>query len=225
MKKCIEYIKQHKLQSGIIAILVASIAFWIWDFLDPPMFWQTEALENKRAIMRYVDRKYPGAKIVSQSYESTKFWGDLSCDGIVFEYNDIEFTVAARFGKVDGDDYDECKAKKYLDENFLLPFFEEKNVSPYYYQSIPGDSDDLASYDGVYRLDILQKDLPSNFTPNKSDWFYDFYLYCIENCEIERFEVTLRYVLDNGHSYSLYFKRTSNFYSTPEEFYAAFRYQ
>ncbi len=214
------------MQCVVIAIFIAAASFWIWDFLDPPMFWQTEAIKNKRAIKHYADYYYPDAKIVSQSYESVKYWGDLSCDSITYEYNDVEFIISARFGKVAGDDYAESKAEKYMKENFLNPFFESHGISsPSYNQTFFGGKpgDNLKEYKGSYSLSVSQTDMPMDFVPKERDWFYDLYLYCIDNCEIESYSGSFSYIMENNHSFILYYNDETR-YSTPEEFYADFRF-
>ncbi len=55
--------------------------------------------------------------------------------------------------------------------------------------------------------------------------YYDFYLYWIDKCEIQNYNVTLECRLTSGDNYSLLFTNKTEYYSTPEEFYAAFRYQ
>ncbi len=223
MRRVLDYLKQHKKRVILIALLVIAIL----DIADPPMFWQVFAVQNKIAIMNYVDEKYPGAKVIGYDLATTElFHTSLGLDRIYFEYNDVEFTVVANDGEVSGDTYAQHKAEKYIDENYLIPFFEQKGVSPQYTQYAPiSEGEDLSHYDGTYRLKIIQDDMSDEFVPGKLDWFYDFYVYWIDNIELPVYSVTLLYDLTNGGYYSLSFHDESPYYSTAEEFYAAFRYQ
>ncbi len=221
--KILDTLKQHKKLTIVVSVIL--IALFVWDISDPPLFWQVFAIQNKTAIMEYVEEKYPGAKVIGYDFESTElFHTSLGQDSIDFEYNGVEFCVYGMNGKIHGDTYARSKAEKYIDENYLIPFFEQKGVSPQYTQYVPiSEGENLAHYEGVYTLLILQKDMPDRFVPGQSDWFYDFYLYWLENCELDRYSITLRYILASNSGYSINFKKDSPYYNTSEEFYAAFR--
>ncbi len=224
MKKYIDYMKNHKIVTIVVAIL---LALCIWDAIDQPMFWQLTAVQNKRAIMNYVDEKYPGAKVIGYDFESTElFHTSLGQDSIEFEYNGVEFSVYGMYGKIHGDTYSRSKAEKYIDEKYIMPYLNQKDISVKYYQYIHGDitNNDLSTYKGSYTLRIVLNEMPEYFRTGEADWLYEFYLYWKEICIIPSYTVSFRYFPDNGGSNILNFTENSDF-NSPEEFYAAFRYE
>ncbi len=222
MKKILEFIKASKPRAVILAVV---LAFCVWDIVDQPMFWQVWAVENKIAIKKYADHYYPRAKIIGYDFDSTKlFYTSLGHDTVIYRYNDVEFAVFARDGKVHGDSYERKKTEKEFADKYLNPFFEKHNISPKYFQFINSglSEEDYAEYEG-YSINIITENLPIDFTPHERDWYYDFYLYWQEACPFPSYEVSLLYQKKKlgTRAYRLEFDEDTVF-SSPQEFYAAF---
>ena len=217
--------------SSIIAII---IGLCVWDIADPPLWWQLDAHENKRAMLKYAREYYPGAKITYQNYESNKITilGNVSIDTIVFEWNDVIFSIHAQDGKVILDNYWNGVARKAINEKFLKPFFEPKNIkvdddiyapdAGEFLRDNPGS--DITQFDDTGTetyIVIRPKKLKGKETPQDLGWMYDFYCYWQENTTLPSYTVTLIYPPVLKGDYFIHFTEYSNFQSE-EEFYAAF---
>ena len=215
--------------SSIIAII---IGLCVWDFADPPLWWQFDAHENKRAMLKYAQENYPGAKITYQNYESNKITilGNVSIDSISLEWNDVAFSILAQNGKVIRDNYWSGVSYKAIDEKFLKPFFESQDIKAdleiyataagVFLRDNPGS--DITQFNGVGNDIIIRpKKIKGKETPQDLGWMYDFYCYWQENTTLPSYTVTLIYPPVLKGDYFIHFTEYSNFQSE-EEFYAAF---
>ena len=221
----------------IIIVLTIIIGLCVWDIADPPLWWQLDAHENKRAMLKYARENYPGAKITYQNYESNKITilGNVSIDAIVFEWNDVTFSILAQNGEVIRDNYWDGVARKAIDEKFLKPFFEPKNINVDYdiYASDAGaflrdnPGSDITQFDDTGTgtdIVIRPQEIKGKDTPQDLGWMYDFYCYWQENTTLPSYKVTIvypPYPPTKKGAYFIYFWEYSNFQSE-EEFYAAF---
>lgn len=116
----------------VISILVIVILLSVWDiFIDPPAWWRFERQKDKRAILEYVEDNYPatirkkGGKFPLQMPA-----GPFEHSVMFFELDGVNFDVSAWKGKITGDTYYEAKAEKYIRENFIDGFMNERGLSP-----------------------------------------------------------------------------------------------
>lgn len=217
----IQWIKRHKRTTIILIIL---LALKIWDFADPPLWWQFGAQDNKRAILAYVNEKYPGAKIVRQSYPSTQFNPtNVPQDVITFQYDDVRFVVTARQGEFMYDSFYKSKASQFIENEYLNKFFGVGSI-PQHQMFFEGNPcDDLSQYTGLtgLYLDVSKKD--GYDKPEDITWAYDFYIFWKENCIIPKYEIYYTLDLQNDEHYTMAFNQKSNFLNA-EEFYDSFKY-
>ncbi len=218
----IQWIRNHKHLVIISSILSILIALNVWDFLDPPMWWQHMAQDNKRAILAYVNENYPGAEIMRQSYSSTHFNPTgIPHDFIVFQYDNVQFSVAARKGEYVYDTFAESKASQFIENEYLYKFFNMGTIPQYqiYFRGKP--CDDLSEYTGLVTLFLISSKKDGYNKPDDMAWAYDFYVFWKENCIIPQYVISFTLHLQNGESYGMDCSYDSNF-SSEDEFYDAF---
>ncbi len=218
-----QWIKRHK---RAIIILLILLALNIWDFADPPLWWQFGAQDNKRAILAYVNEKYPGAEIVQQSYPSTQFNPtNVPQDFIIFQYDNVEFAITARQGEFMYDSFHKSKASQFIENEYLNHFFGIES-KPEHHISFEGDPcDDLSKYAGRAELyfPVLKKDGYNK--PEEITWAYDFFVFWKEICIIPRYNITFTLIVNmyNGEHYNMTCNQDSNFINA-KEFFDSFEY-
>ena len=221
----------------IFIVLTIIIGLCVWDFADPPLWWQLDAHENKRAMLKYTQENYPGAKITYQNYEFNKITilGNVSIDSISLEWNDVAFSILAQNGKVIRDNYWSGVSYKAIDEKFLKPFFEPQSIKADFEIYAPdlreffreNPDSEITQFDetGTRTYIVIRpKKINGKETPQDLGWMYDFYCYWQENTTLPSYEVTLiypPYPMTKKGAYFIHFTEYSDFQSE-EEFYAAF---
>lgn len=116
--------KKIIITSSIIAII---IGLCVWDIaFDPPAFWRTERIQDKRAILAYVKEKYPDAVQNKRGKFPLQMPAGPFEDSVMyFKLDDIEFFVSARFGQMVLDGYSGARAiaqfDKIIQDGFMKP--------------------------------------------------------------------------------------------------------
>jgi len=216
-----QWIKRHKRMTIILLIL---LALNIWDFADPPLWWQFGAQDNKRAILAYVNEKYPGAKIIRQSYHSTRFNPtNVSQDVIVFQYDDVQFAVAAHRGRFAYDGFSESKAANFIVNEYINKFFGENLAPPHQISFVGEPCDDLSEYTGSVTLFLRSSKKEGYNKPSDMTWAYDFFVFWKENCIIPQYVISITLNLPNDECYIMKCNQNS-IYLCAEEFYDAFKH-
>ena len=168
----------------IIIIIVAGAFVLNANMLFP---WQWNAKRNKRAVLEYITQHFPSAEIVDVDYKSTVLsWMSVPMDTFYLKFDGIEFTLITQKGKVLRDTYYEAKAEKYIRENFIDSFMNERGLSPkvkisFIYNSddygkIRVDSlDDIYGFGGSIDVKITQDNIDGIYSPKNVGWFFYFY--------------------------------------------------
>lgn len=96
---------KKRLAFPLIGIAIIIISFIVWDFVDAPPFWHFRQAD-KKVILEYQSQHYPGTKAVKSNFP---LLGNPSLVGVpvessmTFEYNNVEFSIAARDKKLTAD--------------------------------------------------------------------------------------------------------------------------
>ncbi|MDE7230507.1 MAG: hypothetical protein K2N56_08520, partial [Oscillospiraceae bacterium] len=183
--------------------------------------WQQESRKNKQAILEYVNENYPGAKIVSQSYDYGFKLRPRKNDVIDFKWDDIEFHVSADDGKIVRDSYPEARATaqfdKIIKDGFLRPRQITSAVSSYTFYD-----DYIEPYTGevTIELDIVGEGV----IPQKIEWLYDFYKYWKkEGAFLREYQVYLVIYETNSKEDSYIIIKKDSEFADENEFYSAFK--
>lgn len=221
----------------IILLSVASIiiGFTIWDiFIDPPAWWRFDRLEDKKAILSYVEENYPKTiKRTGSKFPFQKPAGSFEHSVISFELDGVNFNVSAWKGKITDDTYYEAKAEKFIRENFIDGFIDERGLSPEIKISfvIPPEHygllqeyilDDLYSFTGSVNIFITQAYIDGVSTPKDVGWFYDFYQYWVKNCDLPKCVVYMYYSKPNSPTNCISFTSGKRRFFNEDEFYNSF---
>lgn len=224
----------------ILSIILAIVLLFVWDsFIDPPVWWRFERQQDKRAILEYVENNYPNTiKRKGGKFPLQMPAGPFEDSVMFFEYNGVNFSVSAWEGEVKRDTYYEAKAEKYIRENFIDGFMNDRGLSPdikISFVSQPSHFgmlrkdvlDDVHSFEGSIHVTIKQTYIVGVSTPRDVGWFYDFYQYWMENCNLTNCAVLIYYFPNNDYatdepSYNIEFKRGEKTFSDEDDFYAGF---
>ena len=228
MKSFFTQFAKHKFKLVFIicAIMVIGlIGLCVWDFADPPLFWQKEAQQNQKVILEYAKEHYPNAKIVKEIYKSNKLnWSANPLDQIVFEQDGVQFAIWANDGEFGGDNFLSAKASQYIKREIIEPFIIPRNITAKYgvYFSGKAPVGPVVEYDEGMRIHFNVKSDYQKDTPEKSGWLYDFFIYFQSESNLKDYQVIINYRTNNGVRYKLRFQEDSTFASS-EEFYNAFQ--
>ena len=223
----------------VIAIFSAVLIFLVYTVLDtnlnPPGWWRFDRLGDKKAILGYVEENYPETiKRTGSKFPFQYPAGPFEHSVMYFELDGVNFGVSAWAGKITNDTYYEAKAEKYIRENFIDGFMNERGLSPEIEITfvIPPDYygllqkyilDDIHSFTGSITVMIKQDNIDGVYTPKEVGWFYDFYQYWTEKCDLPRCTVYLYYRQnDDKASYRIWFNRYKRIYSNEKDFYDHF---
>lgn len=201
--------------------------------------WQWSAKENKKAALEYIAEHFPTAEIIDVDYKSMILnYMAISIDTFYLELDGIEFSIFTQSGKVQRDTYYEAKAEKYIRENFIDDFMSERNLSPNIevsFVSPPGHYGtlgedvlgDIHRFKGSVTVMIKQDNIDGVSTPKELGWFYDFYKYWMDKCDIPRCTVYIYYRQNNefstnASSYRIWFEKGEKTFSSEYDFYKHF---
>lgn len=221
----------RRLRKRIIALsaAVVLILFGVWDtFIDPPVWWRSERQQDKKAILEYVQNKYPETiKRKGGKFPLQMPAGPYKNSVMYFELDGINFSVAACHKIIVWDTYYDNKAEKYICENYIDGFMNEKGLSPQintYYRD--GINEEIWDYKGHISIEIYQEYIDGAITPRQAGWFYDFYQYWIEICDLPDCAVTIIYrpteLNSNVPNYYIWFQQEKRTFSDENDFYKGF---
>ncbi len=211
MKKEFDTTQENALQAGgttkrrfmtkgkIIALSIVAviILLFVWDILDPPLWWQFEAQKNKRAAIEYVNTNYPDANFVKGYYRSTEFNPENNLgDQFAFELDDIRFIIDVDDGRIVCDFYWKAYAEHQLYNTYIKPFAEPRNITAEF-SYISSDLQDffetnpeanISQFEGGVGFRIYDDECTN---PKSLGWLYDFYCYCKESIPFTSYTVTM----------------------------------
>ena len=219
-----------------IAIIGIVICLCVWDYVDPPLWWQFEAQRNREAVIRHVAEKYPEARLVSEYYGSTKInpWNKES-DYFTYELNGVTFSIAASNGKVIANGISGSRAYNFINtiisEGFLIPKgVSECTTCHAIFEHNLGDSielcsgDDLSVHTGTISIRLVVETSENGISPSDYYWLYELYQYWKEQSGIADYHFVIAYYPDMelyDEKYLIAFSPDTNF-SNSTQFFDAF---
>lgn len=243
MKKEFDTTQENALQAGgapkrrfmtkrkIIALSIVAviILLFVWDiYIDPPAWWRFNRQKDKKAILSYAEENYPDAKRLGGKFPLQLPAGPFEPSIMYFELDGINFRIYAQDGKVTNDMYFAAKAEKFIREKYIDDFMKSRGLSPEINIYFMGGIDvELPDFTGVVSVDIVQEYIDGCSTPKQVDWFYDFYQYWMENCDLPICAVTLTYLQPSKinteiSSYNVDFQKGKVTFSNKDDFYNNF---
>lgn len=224
----------------LIIIGVAAAVVGVGIVLNANMLfpWQLNAKRNRKAALEYIAEHFPTAEITDVDYKSMKFNPTaIGMDTFYLELDGICFSLITQSGKVICDTYYEAKAEKYIRENFIDDFMNERELSPNIeitftaprgHRGTLGEDvlGDVYRFEGSVTIMIKQDSIDGFSAPKDIGWFYDFYQYWIEKCDIPRCIVYMYYLKADSPTYHptywIEFVREKKIFSNEDEFYNSF---
>ncbi len=204
----------------VLSIISAVILLGIWDiFIDPPAWWRFERQQDKRAILAYVEEKYPNAKSKGSKFPFQRMVGPYPASIMYFELDGVNFHVAAKRGSVISDGYSQARAcaqfDKIIQDGFLKPMGKEANT---HYRFV--DDYDIYPYTGSLVVCLTIRDQGS--TPKEVGWLYDFYKYWKNEGDfLKSYSARIDIVVNDEIVYHINYNNSSEF-PNEDSFYAAF---
>ncbi|MDE5994175.1 MAG: hypothetical protein K2G60_01540 [Oscillospiraceae bacterium] len=225
-KRC-HFLTKGKIVLSIVAVLIFGV---VWDiFIDPPAWWRFERQQDKKAILEYVESNYPDTiKRKGGEFPLQMPAGPHKNSVMYFELDGINFQISAEYGEIRSDTYYEAKAEKYIRENYIDDFMNQRGLSPqikiFFFGGI---NEDIRDFKGHISVKIVQGYVDGASTPKQIDWFYDFYQYWIEYCDLPNCAVTLTYHPPKEFnpdiwSYNMWFQKEKKTFANKGDFYADF---
>lgn len=220
----------------LLSVVAIIIGFIVWDFVDAPPFWHFRQAD-KQAIVQYQRQHYPGAKVVKNNFPLLgNPWvvGVPVESSMTFEYNNVEFTIAAQDGKLTADFFPYSKAglqiKKTINNFFELHGFEKtianvnvsfdlQHANTLIYPFDEPPADDLSKYNHRVNVEILVNGKYSS--PKEVGWLYDCYQYWISKCGLNDYRLRFMVFFDENTVYNAFFYKDSEV-SSEDEFYSNF---
>lgn len=186
--------------------------------------WQAEHRANKKAILEYVQEKYPNSKKIGENFPVQKFPEFHKASTMYFELDGIEFKVHAEYGEIVNDGYTEARAiaqfDKIIKEGFMKP--RDIDIKKIYTRYSFLDSyKEMYPYTGGLAVEIFVHDQGSS--PKEVGWLYDFYKYWkIEGAFLTKYAITIKILEDHNTVYHINYNYMDDFLNE-NAFYAAFR--
>ncbi|MCH5208630.1 MAG: hypothetical protein J1F04_07070 [Oscillospiraceae bacterium] len=221
----------------VLSVILVIVGLCVWDIeIDPPAFWRTERIQDKRAILAYVTEKYPDAVQTGRGkFPLPKPAAPHQASIMYFSLDGIDFHISAEYGKVVEDVYSKRRAESQfnaiIQDKFLKPRGIDAEVRYYF-------SGDYDVYPYTEWVGITLKVCNQGRSPQEVGWLYDFYNFWKEEGEfLSGYGVTIEiweYIPPKGRKmgewklwYSLYYADITKdgkpvIYSTEEAFYNAF---
>lgn len=207
----------------ILVVVLALALFEVWDIvIDPPAFWRTERIQDKRAILAYVKEKYPDAvKTGRGEFPLQMPAGSFENSVMYFKLDDIEFAVSARNGQVVIDGYCGARAIAQFDKIIQDGFLKPRGITAYTSYQFVDNYYEIYPYTGGLSVDLTVFDQGS--TPREVGWLYDFYKYWKnEGAFLRLYAVSIKVVVDQQRMCHTTFLNDDDF-SDEEKFYSAFK--
>lgn len=164
-------------KKAMIRIMLAAAFIGIIIFLHMNMLfpWQAEHRANKKAILEYVQEKYPNSKRKGGKFPMQKFLEFHKASTMYFELDGIEFGISAEFGKIVVDGYCGARALAQFDKIIQDGFLKPRGITAYTDYNFVDNYYEIYPYTGglSVRITILDQ----GTTPREVGWLYDFYKY------------------------------------------------
>ncbi len=224
----------------IIAVLFVTviIGFTVWDFVDAPPFWHFR-YADKKVILQYQHQHYPGAKIVKRNFPLLGNPGIVGAaveSSMTFEYDGVEFVIAAQDGKLTRDYFPYARAKlqivNIIDEFMRLREIENEgdtkvdvifdllHAKSMLYPFDDPPTEDLSKYNHRVDIEIIIKG--EYHSPKDVGWLYDCYKYWIIENILPNYSLTFKFVSNDELLYNACFYNDSKNISQ-KEFYSQFK--
>ncbi len=141
---------------SIVALLVLFlILFEIYDiFIDPPAWWRFERQKDKAVILEYVKSNYPNAKKTGGTFPIQKIAETHKASTMYFKLNEIEFSVAAEYGKIVRDGYPEARAIAQIDHIIKDGFLKPRNIKAGTFYRFHDDYRETYPYTGSLYVEL-----------------------------------------------------------------------
>ena len=219
-------------------IFLFVILIFVWDsFIDAPPFWHSRQAD-KQAIVQYQREHYPGAKVVKSNFP---FYGNPGLVGspiessMTFEYDGVEFGIAAQDGKLIRDYFPYARATLQI-VNIIDEFmrsrgiknesgtkvdvkFDLLHVKTMLYPFDDAPDGDLSKY--AHRVDVEIIVKGEHNSPKDVGWLYDCYQYWLSECVLPDYGLTFKVVPDSEKVYNACFYKDSEI-TSENEFYSKF---
>ncbi len=160
----------------ILAVIAAIVGFFAICNAAMLFPWQYQARQNRKAILEYARNTYPEAKIIKEFYPSTKFNPtNKPYDLIWFEFDGVDFYIAARDGKVnyDNDNYPEARTTAQFDKIIKDGFLKPRKINSSVIYNFEDDYRETYPYTGSLYIELHAR----GSSPQEVGWLYDFYKY------------------------------------------------
>lgn len=196
-----------------VSLIAVIIVLTVWDIIDSPPIWHFRQAD-KKAIVQYQREHYPGAKVVKRNFP---FLGNPGLVGspvessMTFEYDGVEFFIAAQDGELTRDFFPYANAKlrivNIIDEFMRSRGFENESgikvdvmfnllhVRSMLYPFDDPPTEDLSKY--YHRVNVEIAVNGEYNSPKDVGWLYDCYQYWITECVLPDYSLTFK-VVSNG---------------------------
>lgn len=201
--------------------IAMTLLIWILN-LNLLLPWQRGARRNKQVILEYAEEHYPDAQVVEGHYNSARIfvWNNLA-DAIVFNLDDIEFTIIAEAGKILTDNYPKARAYKQFDTIIQDGFLKPRGIEARTTYNFLDNYKETYPYTGSLVVRISVDDQGSD--PREAGWLYDFYWFWHnEGAFLESYDVWIKNFENGEKVYYVDFKDEEPFLNE-DEFYSSFR--
>lgn len=215
--------KKRVFTKGRIIALSIVIFFGVWDiFIDPPAWWRFERQQDKKAILAYVEEKYPNAKSKRSKFPFQRIVGPYPASIMYFELNGIEFAVTAEHGRLVWDGYPEARVCAQFDKIIQDGFFKPRGIHENAHYSFGDNYKEIYPYTGSLSIYIQVNDQGS--TAREVGWLYDFYeFWKVEGAFLKDYRVDIDIYEDKKEKSHITYYNDSKF-ANEDEFYSAFKY-
>lgn len=196
---------------GIVLILQANLLF--------P--WQAEHRANKKALLEYVQEKYPNSVIKSENYPSQKYLEFHKASTMYIELDGIEFSISAEYGEIVEDNYQKARACAQFDKIIKDRFLKPRGITAYTNYGFVDNYNEIYPYTGGLSVELTIYE--QGTTPQEIGWLYDFYKYWKKEGELLRlYSVSIVIVADEQRMCHIDYREFDDF-PNEEMFYSAFK--
>ena len=200
---------------SLMAVIIALI---VWDIIDSPPIWHFRQAD-KQAIIQYQRQHYPGAKVVKRNFP---FLGNPGLVGspvessMTFEYDGVEFFIAAQNGELTRDFFPYANAKlqivNKIDEFMRSRGIENSggikvdvmfnllHVRSMLYPFDDPPTEDLSKYNHRVNVEITVNG--EYDSPKDVGWLYYCYQYWITECVLPDYSLTFKVVSNDKRVYN-----------------------
>lgn len=212
---------KKKFLIGILPV-VAFIGLIIILHMNMLFPWQAEHRANKKAILEYVQEKYPNSKRKGGIFPMQKFLEFHKASTMYFDLDGIEFRISAEYGEIVVDGYPKARATAQFDKIIKDGFLKPRKINSSVIYSFQDDYRKTYPYTGSLYVELRVFNQGS--TPQEVGWIYDFYKYWkTEGSFLKEYQVNiLIYESDVKVRCAVVITNDSEF-ADKNEFYSAFK--